>query len=120
MKFLIDEDLPRSTGELIRRYGHEAIDVRDIGLRGAKDSEIASYAQSKGLCLLTGDFDFSDIRNYPPAQYAGLIVLSIPGDATAIFITKLLEGFIKQDKLVSELPGKLVIVEPGRIRIRKG
>ena len=120
MQFLIDENLPRSTSDLLRCYGHETIDVRDIGLRGAKDSQIAFYAQSKGLCLVTGDFDFSDIRNYPPAQYAGLIVLGIPRDATALFILNLLEGFLKQDKLVSELPGKLAIVEPGRIRIRKG
>lgn len=120
MQFLIDEDLPHSIGDLLRSYGHEAIDVRDIDLRGAKDSQIASYAQSKDLCLVTGDFDFSDIRNYPPAQYAGLIVLGIPRDATALFILNLLEGFLKKDKLVSELPGKLAIVEPGRIRIRKG
>ncbi len=119
MQFLIDEDLPRSTGDLLKRYGHKAIDVRDIGLRGAKDAQIASYAQNKGLCLVTGDFDFADIRNYPPAQYAGLVVLSIPRDATAIFILNLLEGFLKQDKLISELPGKLTIVEPGCIRVRK-
>ena len=120
MQFLIDEDLPRSTGDLFRRYGYEAIDVRDIGLRGAKDSQIASYAQGRGLCLVTGDFDFSDIRNYPPVQYAGLVIVGIPRDATALFILNLLEGFLKQDKLVSELSGKLAIVEPGRIRIRKG
>jgi len=50
----------------------------------------------------------------------GLIVLSIPRDVPALFILNLLEGFLKQDKLVSELPGKLAIVELGRIRIRKG
>lgn len=47
MQFLIDEDLPRSTGDLLRSYGHEVIDVRDIGLRGVKDSQIASYTQSR-------------------------------------------------------------------------
>ena len=120
MQFLIDEDLPRSIDDLLRRYGHKAIDVRDIGLRGAKDSQIASYAQSKSLYLVTGDFDFSNIRNYPPAQYAGLIVLGIPKDAAAHFILSLLEGFLKQAELVSELRGKLAIVESGRIRIRKG
>ncbi|MEW5767070.1 MAG: DUF5615 family PIN-like protein [bacterium] len=119
MRFLIDEDLPRSTGDLLRSYGHEAIDVGDIGLRGAKDSEIASYSQHEKLCLITGDFDFSDIRNYPPSQYAGLIVLSIPRNASAHFIINLLEGFLAQDKLVSQLFGKLAIVEPSRIRIRK-
>jgi predicted nuclease of predicted toxin-antitoxin system len=37
MKFLIDEDLPRSLGLLLTNYGHDAIDVRDIGLRGASE-----------------------------------------------------------------------------------
>ena len=120
MQFLIDEDLPRSTGNLVRSYGHEAIDVRDIGLRGVKDPQIAFYAQSRELCVVTGDGDFSDIRNYPPAQYAGIIVLHVPRDATALFILALLEGFLKQDILVSEMCGKLAIIEPGRIRIRKG
>lgn len=119
MQFLIDEDLPRSTCNLLQRYGHKGVDVRDIGLRGAKDSQIASYAQNNSLCLLTGDFDFSDIRNYPPNQYSGIIVLNIPRDVTAIFILDLLENFLKQDKLIEELSGKLAIVEPGRIRIRK-
>ena len=58
MRFLVDEDLPRSTGDLLRRYKHEAADVRDLGLRGAKDHQIATHAQSEGLCLVTGDFDF--------------------------------------------------------------
>ena len=120
MKFLIDEDLPHSTVGLLQNYGHEAYDVRNIGLRGAKDSQIVSYAQSKGLCLVTGDFDFSDIRNYPPGQYSGIIVLSIPRDATARFILNLLENFLKQDKLVSEMRGKLSIVETWRIRVRTG
>jgi len=51
-------------GDLLQRYGHEAVDVRDIGLRGVKDSQIASYAQSRKMCIVTGDFDFSNIRNY--------------------------------------------------------
>jgi predicted nuclease of predicted toxin-antitoxin system len=120
MQFLIDEDLPRSEGDLFRRYGHEVSDVRDIGLRGAKDSEIASYVQNKGLCLVTGDFDFSGIRNYPPSKYAGLVVVSVPMGATAVSILNMIEGFLEQIKLVSQLAGKLAVVETGRIRIRGG
>jgi predicted nuclease of predicted toxin-antitoxin system len=71
MRFLVDEDLPRSTDDILRRYEHEVVDVRDIGLRGAKDPQIAAYAQREGLCLITGDSDFSDIRDYPPEEYAG-------------------------------------------------
>lgn len=120
MEFLIDEDLPESLSKLLHRYRHRATNVRDVGLRGAKDSQIASYAQSRRLCLMTGDFDFSDIRNYPPSQYAGLVVVGIPKNTSAISILNLVEGLLKQEKLVSGLPGKLAIVEPGRIRIRKG
>jgi predicted nuclease of predicted toxin-antitoxin system len=118
MRFLIDEDLPRSTSALLQQYGHEAFDVRDIGLRSAKDSQIASYAQDKGLCIITGDFDFSDIRNYPPRDYAGLVILGLPRAANSLFILNLLESFLQQRDIVAQLPGKLAIVEAGRVRIR--
>jgi len=119
MKFLIDEDLPRSTGALLQRYGHEYVDVRDIGLSGFKDSQIAQYAISQGICLLTGDFGFADIRNYPPAQYSGLVILWVRGNATAPDILALLEGFLNHHRLVANVKGKLIIVEQGRIRVRK-
>jgi predicted nuclease of predicted toxin-antitoxin system len=118
MRFLIDEDLPRSTGDLLRQYGHDAIDVRDVGLKGSKDSEVAAYAQKEGLALLTGDFDFSDIRKYPPGQYKGLVVLKVPGMATASYILNLLESFLKQREVLDQIPGKLAIIEMGRARLR--
>jgi len=90
MRFLIDEDLPRSIGSLLAQYGHEAVDVRDAGLRGCKDHQVASLASEKGLCLVTGDFDFSDVRNYPPGKYAGIVVLKLPRTATASHTLKLL------------------------------
>lgn len=75
MRFLVDADLPRSAVHLLRRYGHGAVDVRDIGLRDAKDRQIAAYARREGYCLLTGDFHFADVRNYPPKDYPGLVIL---------------------------------------------
>ena len=118
MQFLVDADLPRATADLLIAYGHEVVDVRDVGLRSAKDNEIASYARQQNLCLLTGDFDFSDIRIYPPQQYPGLVVLKIPRNATSRYILQLLEGFLQQGHLIADLSGKLAIVEPGRVRLR--
>jgi predicted nuclease of predicted toxin-antitoxin system len=40
MKFLVDEDLPRSTAQLVQSYGHDVEDVRDVGLRGQPDTKI--------------------------------------------------------------------------------
>lgn len=37
--FVIDEDMPRSTAGVLAESGHEALDVRDCGLRGADDHD---------------------------------------------------------------------------------
>ena len=78
MKFLVDEDLPRSTATVLQEIGYEAVDVRDVGLRGASDEQIAGYAKANNLCLITADGGFANIRQYPPADYAGLVVLDLP------------------------------------------
>jgi predicted nuclease of predicted toxin-antitoxin system len=118
VRFLIDADLPRSTRALLEKCGHEAIDVRDIGLRSAKDPVIAGYAQDHQACLLTGDFGFADIRNYPPGKYHGIVVFELPRDATVVSILRLIEDFLTQPPVLTQLPGRLAIVEPGRIRLR--
>lgn len=72
LKFVIDEDMPRSTANVLRSKGYEALDVRDCGLRGKNDLELNNQI-IKAFDNLT-EADFS---------------------------------------------GSLIIVEPGKIRIRK-
>jgi predicted nuclease of predicted toxin-antitoxin system len=40
VRFLVDENLPRSLAKVLRESGFDAVDVRDLGLRGKPDSEI--------------------------------------------------------------------------------
>lgn len=87
-------------------------------MRQASDSEIAEYARQQGLCLITADFDFSDVRNYPPSQYPGLVVLQLPRQATASHINSLLSNFLSQENVVLQLSGRLAIVAPGQVRLR--
>ena len=101
-----------------RGRGHDATDVRDIGLGGAPDQDIAAYAQAQQLILLSRDFDFADIRNYPPGQYAGIAVLDLPSHATVPTILGLVDALLQQQTILSNLPGRLGIVEAGRIRLR--
>ena len=118
MRFLVDANMPRSAAELLTRYNHEAVDVRDIGMGGAADSDIAIYAQRNGHAIVTRDFDFADIRNYPPSQYAGLLVLALPEDAVATSVVQVLESFLANKELIEALPGRLAIAEPARVRLR--
>jgi predicted nuclease of predicted toxin-antitoxin system len=118
VRFLVDASLPRSAAVRLRQLGHDADDVRDLGLRSATDDVIAAHSARERLTLLTRDFDFADIRNYPPADYPGIVVLQLPDDATASQVVKLLEAFVAQEALLQRLGGRLAIVEPGRVRFR--
>jgi len=118
MRFLIDADLPHSLTVIIEGFGHDALHVRDVGLGGAPDDEIAAYARSRDLTILTGDFDFGDLRNYPPADYPGIVILVIPQTAGLATIQRLTLELLQAEEVVSSIAGKLAIVEPGRIRVR--
>jgi len=118
MRFLLDANMPRSAAGAVQRLGHEAVDVRDVGLGGADDAQIAVYAKEHKFALVTRDFDFSDIRNYPPAEYAGIIVLELPDDAIAATVVKVLVSFLSQPELLAHVPGRLAIVESWRVRFR--
>lgn len=118
MRFLIDANMPRSAGEAFRRWGHEALDVRDLGMGGAADGDIARYAREQGLAIVTRDFDFADIRNYPPAAYRGLVVLEVPDDAVATEIVALLESFLRHEEWLAALSGRLAVVNSRRVRFR--
>jgi hypothetical protein len=67
---------------------------------------------------VTVDFDFANVRVYPPDQYSGLIVLR-PRAQTIPAIESLTEQMVRY--LASEaLVGQLWIVEEQRVRIREG
>ncbi len=48
MARFLDADLPRARADMLRKYSHEAVDVRDIGLGDAKDARIADTPRTKG------------------------------------------------------------------------
>ena len=116
--FLVDASLPGATVALIQSHGHSATDVRDIGLRTATDDEIAAHARANNFSVITGDVDFGDSVRYPPADYQGLVVVRPPRRATRTIILNLIEQFLNTPDVVAALPGRLIVVEPGRIRVR--
>jgi predicted nuclease of predicted toxin-antitoxin system len=95
MDFLIDASLPRAVSTVVQQLGHNAQDVRDIGMASADDPIIAAHAQSCQMCLISRDFDFADIRNYPPEKYSGLVVVELPSTASATQIAARVEAFLQ-------------------------
>ncbi len=120
LRFVIDEDQPRSLGYLLKEQGHEVRDIRDHGLRGADDRRIFHFAQQNESTLISGDFGFSNVLHYPPKDHAGVVLIHFPTEMTTDKVNqevmKQLKGFFHEDNL----KGRLIILEPGKVRIRTG
>lgn len=118
LKFVIDEDMPRSTTKILAKKGYEALDVRDAGLRGKSDEEVFKFAQKEKAVLLTGDLGFGNILRFPVGKHHGIVVVHFPNEVS---VSELNNQIIKAfDRIVdSDLKGNLLILEPGKIRLRK-
>jgi predicted nuclease of predicted toxin-antitoxin system len=118
MKFKADENLPIEVRDDLRSAGHDALTVGDQQMAGQADIQIAVVCRAEARAVLTLDLDFSDIRVYPPADYAGIIVLR-PAVQSIPSVRRLVRQVIAL--LATErLAGNLWIVDDGRIRIRAG
>jgi predicted nuclease of predicted toxin-antitoxin system len=77
MKFKIDENLPAEVKVILKQAGHDALDLGDQSMLGAKDDTIADVCRVEKRAIVTLDTDFADIRTYPPDEYSGIIVLRL-------------------------------------------
>lgn len=116
VKFLVDENLPKEVAELLRDDGHDAVTVVERGLAESDDPPLGKLAKAEGRAIVTGDVDFGHMKNYPPHEYEGIIVLRLgqQGKSRVLAVIRALLPLLKTE----ELKGKLWIVEDDRIRIR--
>ncbi|MBI4411475.1 MAG: DUF5615 family PIN-like protein [Deltaproteobacteria bacterium] len=117
-KFVIDEDMPRSLGKLLKNSGFDAKDIRDYGLRGAGDSEIFKFARENKAVLVSGDLGFGNILVYPLDSHWGIVIAHFPNEMTTDEISRQLIKRI-QELQESDFKGNLMIMEPGRVRIKR-
>lgn len=117
MRFKVDENLPVEVAKLFQEAGHEATTVLDQHLGGSGDETVASICRQETRVLVTLDVDFADIRSYPPAHYAGVIVLRLRRQDKP----HVLEVCARMIALLTQEPlaQRLWIVEENRIRVRE-
>ena len=61
MRFLVDAQLPPALAAWLRRKGHEAAALREIGMRDADDAAIWSRAVAEHAIIVTKDEDFASL-----------------------------------------------------------
>lgn len=117
-KFVVDEDMPRSTTRFLRNRGYEALDVRDCGLRGKSDEEVFNFAQGEGAVILTGDLGFGNLRKFPVGSHSGIVIAHFPNEISTAELNRQISREI--DNLAEDdFKGNLIILEPGKIRVRR-
>lgn len=60
MRFLVDNQLPKTLADFIRQQGHSAEHVLELGLAQAKDDPIWQRATSDNLVIVTKDEDYAE------------------------------------------------------------
>jgi predicted nuclease of predicted toxin-antitoxin system len=117
-RFVIDEDVPRSTGTMLKEYGYEVKDIRDYGLRGVEDEEIYGFAQQEEAVILTCDRGFGNILRFPLGDHFGIVVAHFPNEMSTVE----LNGHLRErlaELSEKDFKGNLMIIEPGKVRIRR-
>ena len=84
MKFLLDQGIPRSTVDWLRRNAHDAIHVSDIGLAMADDAVILERGRLESCVVVTLDADFHAL-------------LALSGDPAPSTIRFRIEGLSAKD-----------------------
>lgn len=116
MKIKLDENMPRRVETLLRARGHDVDTVHDEGRAGQPDASVGQAAIGASRILITLD------RGFPapavlPEGHPGVIVLKLRNQgvpSVVAALTNLLDNYN-----LDGLPGCIVIVAPGRIRVRR-
>lgn len=118
LKILLDENLSRSTAKTLKENGFEVLEVRDCGFRGKTDEEIFDFAKKEKALVLTGDIGFGNVLRFPLGGHYGIFIVHFPSEVSVPEISKqVMAAFNSLDK--EDFFGNLIILEPGKIRIRR-
>ena len=118
IRFLVDENLPRTLARDLITAGHEATHVRDVGLAGRPDRDLYDYAVGHRSIIVTCDVGFADQRQFP-AGLSGIVLVRLP-DETPIDERKQRVLSVLSSFDDDELRGALIVIDPGGVRVRRG
>ena len=114
MRFIADENVSHRVVDRLRADG---FDVTIIGgaQSGASDVDVLKIAESAGRILITEDRDFGELVVRQRLGLRGVILLELDqlsNEAEAIRVAFVIAAH------GDRLEGNLVVIEPGRVRVR--
>lgn len=117
MRFLVDNAVSPLVASALRKAGHEALHVRDVGIQEEEDLVIFEKAMSENRVLISADTDFGTI----------LALWNHPKPSVILFRRGTERRPETQSKLIlKNLPnlqealeeGSIIVFDQNRIRVR--
>ena len=87
-------------------------------MRGQSDDQIFAHCEQTRTVLITADLGFANALRFPIGSHPGMVIVRIPNEIPTALGNALVVDAI-QDSL-PDLRGSLLVVEPGKYRLRKG
>jgi len=116
LRLIVDNALSPRIATALAEAGHDAIHVRDRGLRDASDDEIVDFATNDSRIIVSADTDFAEILARRAGAGPSFVLLR---HAPATVDLQILTLVANLPRIEQELAsGAVAVIEPGRIRIR--
>lgn len=116
MRVLADQDIYEITVEFLRSLGHDVLRAQDTGLGSASDSVLLERAREEGRVLLNRDKGYGAIAFLEGQAHHGILLLRVMPTTLEAVHEELRRFFAEHPTM--ELTRHLVVIEPGRHRIR--
>jgi predicted nuclease of predicted toxin-antitoxin system len=118
VRFLVDANLSPRVAELLNAAGHDALAVRDVGLKDAPDDEILDHARANDRVVISHDTDFGTLLAVRRLTKPSFILIRSADPLTADDVAQTLI-----DNLPTMAPdldaGAIITFARGRLRSRR-
>ena len=120
LRFFADHCIANSVVQELQNARHEVLRLKDHLPIESSDSVVITTAQKLHSILLSLNGDFTNILNYPPSKYKGIIALQVKNHPEIIpQLTERLLSYLSLNPQMDSYKGILILVEVHRIRIQK-
>jgi predicted nuclease of predicted toxin-antitoxin system len=117
MRFLGDMGVSHRVIEWLRSSGHDAMHLREQGLKRLPDSEIFFKAEAEQRIILTFDLDFGEILALSRGRVVSVVLFRLNNTRTP-FVIERLRAVLAADASALAA-GAIIVVEDGRHRVRR-
>lgn len=118
MNFLVDANLAPRLAVLLSRASHESSHVADVLGPGASDPAVMQWALNHDQVVVSADTDFGELHARSGSSLPSVLLFRLPSGRRAKDQARLiLENLSSFEDDLRE--GAMVVIEPGRVRVRK-